>query len=693
MVLLRTPYRVVGVLVLLLGVGVHSPSMLLAQDRSVPRFGPLAEPDTVEAGTFDVGRVWSFAQPPFEYLQETYGISADERGLRHARRGTVRFPDCSGALVSDEGLVLTAARCVRDRGGGDVPADSFLAEQAARERSLSGMYADRVVGVDDVSARVDSVRGQADEAGWRAAVAQIQEDLQSAASEGQRVEVSREGEEPRYVAYTYRRYDDVRLVFLPNPQVTALGGPESLLSYPQHAWDVAALRIYEDGRPLPSSDHLEIRLQGARPGDSVFAVGFPSETHRGASQEQTAFWHEVMLPARHELLAAWTSHLQTYADTAAASEWEVPGRTAHAEGKRVRARLEALGDDYFSARLRARDEQLRRQAGVDSSRASEVGGIFEELASLQEEKRTIADSYRAFSFVRFPEYGSATVRRALLAYRAAETGPPDVLDTLEAIPSQPGAIDAAMMREHWEQLREHLSADSALFRALDRLEAPPTVVQQSVFSEREAVRSLVQRDALPSEDPLLDLVSLLHERYEAFEREWASLLDREQALTDALTRERHRQLEHPVALPHARAPRFADGRVRSYSYNGTIAPPFTTFYGLYGQHASFRTERGGDLPAPWRSPPEAFDRSTPLAIISSTDMGGEYGGPLLNTSLELVGLRYDENVQSAAGTYLFLPQRMRSVAVDVRGVLEGLSSTYGANDLVREIEGRPGASQ
>jgi hypothetical protein len=77
-----------------------------------------------------------------------------------------------------------------------------------------------------------------------------------------------------------------------------------------------------------------------------------------------------------------------------------------------------------------------------------------------------------------------------------------------------------------------------------------------------------------------------------------------------------------------------------------------------------------------------------LTTVASTDLGrGAHGGPLLNTSLQLVGVVFDGNVQSAAGQYLFLPDRMRTVAVDVRGILEGLSPVYGADRLVQEMTG------
>jgi hypothetical protein len=215
-------------------------------------------------------------------------------------------------------------------------------------------------------------------------------------------------------------------------------------------------------------------------------------------------------------------------------------------------------------------------------------------------------------------------------------------------------------------------------------------VEASVFSGRNQVETPVQQNDLPADDPALRLVSAVYDQYADFQDDWSRLAAREEQLTDSLSRVRHRAADRPITLPRDRALRIADGRIQGYSYNGTLAPPFTTFFGLYGQHYATRTDATGDLPAPWREAPDLFERSTPLVTVASTDLGGgAYGGPLLNTSLQLVGLVFDGNVQSAAGDYLFLPKRMRTVAVDVRGVLEGLGSVYGAERLVTEMKEAP----
>ena len=682
--------RLLGVLLLLAGMALLRPDPAPAQDRSVPRFGPLVGPDTVEAGPHDLGRVWSFARPPLDYLAETYDVPADERGLQLVRRSTMRLPDCSGALVSSEGLLLTAARCVRSRLSGAAPESlrtaAFLARRPAQERSVEALYAEQVVEVEDVTARVDSL---AQGASASAAAASLQETRAEDLSSDQRMEVVPEGD--RYVAYTYRRYDDVRLVFLPDRPVTLSGAPDQQLSYPQHAWDVAALRVYRDGTPLRSPEHFDLRSQGARPGDAVFAVGYPGNLMRTESAEQGAFRRDVTLPARRAALRAWTDHLRTYTDTAATADlvWTDSLRSSHGGLKVAQARQEALKSDYFQARLEARDEQLRQSAAEDEGAA---GATLDSLAALQAEKRALADQYRGFSFLLHPAQTSATLRRAVMTYRAQQVGRDVSTDALRAVPEQPTALDAARLDDHRQRLRTHLGDDSLLVRGLRQAAPSPALVRQSVFSDAESALGAMQGGAFPSDDPAVQVVSAFYEQYEAFVDAWTRLREREARLTDALAKARHRMADRPVALPRSRSLRLADGRVRGYPYNGTRAAPFTTFYGLYGAlHAG--TDGSPAVPDRWATPPRPLDRSTPLATVSSTDLVGTHGGPLLNASLQLVGIQTDGNVQSAGGAYLFLPDRMRTVSVDVRGLLEGLTSVYGADALVEELTGSPPSTE
>jgi len=72
--------------------------------------------------------------------------------------------------------------------------------------------------------------------------------------------------------------------------------------------------------------------------------------------------------------------------------------------------------------------------------------------------------------------------------------------------------------------------------------------------------------------------------------------------------------------------------------------------------------------------------------VSTNDItGGNSGSPVLNRDLQVVGLAFDGNIESLAGDFIYLPGRMRTVSVDVRGMTEALSEIYEADRLLREL--------
>src|SRR5690606_22699875 len=77
----RNPMRRLALLALLL------PALAQAQ--------PAFDPDTVRAGRLDGGKMWLFEDPPYDYLEATYGFTPDAEWFEHARLASLRMPGCS----------------------------------------------------------------------------------------------------------------------------------------------------------------------------------------------------------------------------------------------------------------------------------------------------------------------------------------------------------------------------------------------------------------------------------------------------------------------------------------------------------------------------------------------------------------------------------------------------------------------
>jgi hypothetical protein len=135
--------------------------------------------------------------------------------------------------------------------------------------------------------------------------------------------------------------------------------------------------------------------------------------------------------------------------------------------------------------------------------------------------------------------------------------------------------------------------------------------------------------------------------------------------------------------------RLSYGTVTGYPYNGTVAPPFTTFYGLYDRAASFSDKPPFDLTPKEEAGQSKLDLSTPLDFVSTGDIiGGNSGSPVVNRDGELVGLIFDGNIESMAGDFVYDGTKNRAVAVHSAGMIEGLRKLYGAGALADELQGK-----
>ncbi len=676
---------------------------------------PGLDPVAVQAVPFDQGRLWTFENPPEAYFQEAYDLDLTEEWLRRARLGALRIPGCTASFASPHGLMLTNHHCARShaaqvtRPGEDLLEEGFYAETLGEERRAEGLYADQLIAIEDVTqavtralegAQTDAERAEAREA----AFAQIeQERIQAAGGGGDlRAEVAALYDGARYSAYTYRRYDDVRLVMLPELDVGYFGGDPDNFTYPRYTLDMALFRVYDDqGEPLDSEYYFPWNEDGAQEGEAVFVVGNPGSTLRLSTVAQLRYRRDVQERAFLDYLNSRVQVLEAFAE-------EQPEEAARLDlqnslfglqnaQKLYRGRLAALRDPYVLARRAAAEEAFRDSLMADTSLRAQYGGVLDSLAALQQERRTEAGAYRAFVLMGSGP-ASVTLQRALAAYPhvrrqqngAAGSSPEEWREAVLSVSAMPDALDrrllAARLEDFEEYLGEEVEALDSFLQGRTPEAAARAVVEGSVLSDSARAAEALQNEALSMDDPALQLAGAIFQRYQDYQSARAGLGEQEVGLARQLGRARFALYGTDVPPDATFTLRLSDGRVRGYPYNGTVAPAFTSMSGLYGHYHAYGDGTPWDLPARWLDREGALDLSTSLNLVSSNDItGGNSGSPLLNEDLELVGLVFDGNIESLGGAFIFLPDRMRAVSVDVRAMLEALRTVYDAERLLPEL--------
>ena len=673
--------------------------------------------DPTKAGPFDMGKMWIFENAPKEYFTETYGFQADDAWFEKARLAALRIPGCSAAFVSPNGLVVTNHHCARGavvavtRDGESLLDTGFYAPSLGEERSIPNYYVDQLIAAEDVSdevlqamdqATTEAERGQA----RQRAISGIQDRLAARHSGGEgtvRVEVTALYNGGRYSAYTYRRFTDVRLVAAAELQLGFFGGDPDNFTYPRYALDFAFLRVYgNDGEPLPTGHYFNWSLDGVEEGDVVFVIGNPGPTSRLNTVAQLEFQRDVSVAAQKSFLGSRLDIMKEFYE-AHPAEGEAMDLRNQMFGlsnslKANSGRLEALKDPIIMARKADGERQFQAALEADPDLNTRWGGLIQEIANLQQEMAALGPEYAAYVRLAPGNTESAIIIRGFYAAQyleAQQMGAPgeqvdQLRDQILDVPSPPEEMDEAFLAERLRDFQRFLGPDHPVTEAAlggRSVEGATTnLMTRSLLATREKAEAALAAGTLTSSDPAVQLAQAVLPSLADFQTRFSALTSRERELAAELGRARFAVYGPDVPPDASRSPRITDGVVKPYQYNGTLAPVYTTFFGLYDHFFSYGRDSDWNLPDRWLTPPPELDLGTPLNFISTADTyGGNSGSPAVTPELAIVGLNFDRNVEGLSRDFIFLPERGRNIMVDVRAIKEAMDKVYDADRIVQEI--------
>ncbi|MCU0867499.1 MAG: S46 family peptidase [Planctomycetes bacterium] len=138
--------------------------------------------------------------------------------------------------------------------------------------------------------------------------------------------------------------------------------------------------------------------------------------------------------------------------------------------------------------------------------------------------------------------------------------------------------------------------------------------------------------------------------------------------------------------------RISDGVVKGYPMNGTLAPAFTTLYGLFARHHEFGGQHPFDVPQVWLDKEKELDLKTPFNFVATCDIiGGNSGSPMIDKERRIVGLIFDGNIEMLGNNYVFDDEISRTVSVHPAIIIESLRKIYAAGKLADELEQKAAA--
>lgn len=649
--------------------------------------------------------MWLFNDFPTATVKKALGSAPDDKWLEKVRLGSVRLAGgCSASFVSSTGLVMTNHHCVRgcledlSSPERDLLDKGFFAATAAAEEKCPKVEANQLVAMTDVTAQVLAATQGAEGADYKAKLKVISAKLESECAKGDdktRCDVVTLFNGAKFHLYQYRRFQDVRMVFAPESDAAAFGGDPDNFNFPRYAFDVAFLRVYENGAPRPTPERLKWSPTPVKENDPVYVSGHPGGTERALTVAQLAFQRDVGLPWALLRLAELRGRL---------SEWmkQSPERTRVGESKlrpienalkALRGRHQAVGAKGFIENRQAEEQKLQAAAPAASK------GAWDAIANATDTRRKLWAEFR------MKEGGEAFVSelfthaRRLARYAVEKEKPngerlPEFTDgqlpqvrllTLGKAPISK-ELEKVMLTWSLTRMQELFGADDPFVRNVLGKKSPAALAAELVDGTRldnaDFRKEVLERQGKVEEsDPMMAFAKKVDAASREIRKRMEDEVDAVVKKNSELLADARRAVYGTTGYPDATFTlRLSYGQVKGF---GNVKP-FTKVSGLYERATDYEPFA---LAPSWAKAKSKLKPDTAFNYTSTHDIiGGNSGSPMVNKHADVVGLIFDGNLASLAGNFGYDGRENRAVAVHADIITEGLAQVYGAKRIVDELK-------
>ncbi|MFY0569416.1 S46 family peptidase [Archangium lansingense] len=680
------------------------------------------------------------------------GLQVPPERLWDPKRGTgllagaVNVGGCTGAFISETGLVITNHHCVfsviqeHSTPQRDLITQGFLAKNREEELPGKGSRIQVPRSFTDVTKEMFAVvPAGADDLTRQKALERKEKELVAECEKrpATRCRVAGFDGGVQFVLIDSVELTDVRLVYAPPRAVGEYGGEEDNWMWPRHTGDFSIIRAYSapDGSaakyspqnvPYKAEFFFPLATEGVKPDDFVMVLGYPGTTFRALLADDMAERQARFYPRVVDVYGELIRILEEEGEKDAAGKIAVASglKGLHNRYKNAGGQLAGLKRGRIVEKQREAEaavaawaEKRKEYAGALSARA--------ELLSLQAEKAKTFEREFLLDVLKMGAKGPSLA--VTLARLAQERAKPDLERRPEYMERELPRLKDRLERE---QKNFFAPADKRMFLALvrraqslgegERIAAIDKhfgrkYVEKQVSAKlnalyaRSKVMDLAERLKMAGEteaqlrarkDPLLDLGLDLAAEVVALDE----LRDRRAGANVRLMPEwRRAVMAHagkPVAPDANSTLRVTFAKVKGYApRDGAFYTPQTTLSGVMEKHTG---QEPFDVPGKVAAAAEAKKygpwvderlKDVPVNFLADADTtGGNSGSPTVNGKGQLVGVNFDRVWENVANDFGYNPDVARNVNVDVRYVLWLLDQVEDADGLLRELGVRKAAS-
>ena len=663
--------------------------------------------------------MWTFNNVPREEIKRKYGFEVTDAWLNKVQRASVRFNNGgSGSFVSPEGLVLTNYHIVEDivnqvsTPEKDYAKLGFVARTRAEEIKAPSLELNVLQSIEDVTSRVNGAvkQGMSDAEAFTARRAEISAiESESTKATSLRSDVVTLYQGGQYNLYRYKKYTDVRLVFVPEFQAAFFGGDPDNFNFPRFNIDMALVRVYENDKPLRPESYFKWSKAGVKENELVFVTGHPGSTSRLNTVAHLTELRETSIPIIIRLLERREAMLKKYMTMGDEQTRRAQNELNGVQNglKVYRGQLAGLKDKALIDRKMKDEDVLRKSIASSAERKKMYGEAWDAISGAHQslptyiKERRIFDQAGGFNSTLF-SFARTLVRLAAENEKPNAERLPEYTDARRAS-LELSLYSPAPVFDEFEKLKladslgfmvELLGADHQLAKQILNGKTPEAraaeLIDGTKLKDPEYRKQLAaggQKAIEASTDPMIVLARTIDPRARELRKRYESEVTGVERANYAKIARARFETEGTKLYPDATFTlRLSYGAVKGYAENGKQVGPFTTLGGLYERATGFNHKFPYNLPSRWMDKKSAVDLKTPFNFVSTNDIiGGNSGSPTINKNGELVGLIFDGNIQSLVGDFMYDESVNRAISVDSRGMLEILRKVFDANEIADEL--------